>query len=91
MHVLDTFTPEPLNDEAVTRAIEEGGIVIAAAGNYLESMCRDFPATVPGVISVVASTNEDHLAGGMPKARGVSTMPPSARASYRLTCPVRTG
>ena len=47
---------------AVTQAINQGALIIAAAGNNRKNVSRYFPANCEGVIAVAASTREGKLA-----------------------------
>jgi subtilisin family serine protease len=46
-------------DNAITALMNEGVIVIAAAGNEASSACSNTPASTPGTISVGSSTSTD--------------------------------
>jgi len=56
-----TDDPGGPEDVAVTNALKAGVIVVAAAGNDKNYTAIDFPAALPGVISVGATSLNDHF------------------------------
>jgi len=50
-----------LVDDAVERLIDEGIVVVVAAGNNQDDACRYSPARIPRVITVGASASDDEL------------------------------
>ncbi|NEU30283.1 S8 family serine peptidase [bacterium LRH843] len=55
---LGMYYPSPVLKDAVAKAIEEGIVVVAAAGNENTDEMKPYPAAFPGVISVGATNAE---------------------------------
>ncbi|KXN66392.1 subtilisin-like protein [Conidiobolus coronatus NRRL 28638] len=66
-------------DEAVSRAVDDGIVVVVAAGNETKDACLGSPARAPKVITVGATTVDDELAYYSNFGKCVDILAPGSR------------
>ncbi|KXN66393.1 hypothetical protein CONCODRAFT_11789, partial [Conidiobolus coronatus NRRL 28638] len=66
-------------DQAVSRAVDEGIVVVVAAGNDSKDACLGSPARAPKVITVGATTVADELASYSNFGKCVDILAPGSR------------
>ncbi|KXN66394.1 hypothetical protein CONCODRAFT_27222, partial [Conidiobolus coronatus NRRL 28638] len=71
--------PASFIDQAVSRAVDEGIVVVVAAGNDSKDACLGSPARAPKVITVGATTVADELASYSNFGKCVDILAPGSR------------
>jgi cerevisin len=71
--------PASFIDEAVSRAVDDGIVVVVAAGNESTDACKGSPARAPKAITVGATTIADELASYSNFGKCVDILAPGSR------------